>query len=311
MKYQISLSLILVVILLSLQAAHSADGIYGEDDRLEIEKVSDSKIKEMARSTAAMIPVVDLSLSNIDSKRVKIKTRAYGESYGLCSEERFYDLPMAALCTGFLVSDNLLVTAGHCVQNETDCSEQAWVFDFNVETLGEKKEHSVPEKNVYSCKKIVKQALERGFWYDEGNMDYALIELDRKVPGRKALPVRQTGSIAMGTSLLTIGHPSGLPTIITTGVVRDTSALEYFRTNLDTYGGNSGSPVIDAQTGVVEGILVRGGRDYQYDSGNQCVINVRNSETGASGESVTRITAISDLIPKSPLERRFRSRSRR
>jgi V8-like Glu-specific endopeptidase len=311
MNRSIFLSLILVIIFLSLQAAHSEDGIYGEDDRVQIENVSDAKIKEMSRATAAMIPLSDLSASGFDLDRIKIKTKAYGESYGLCSQERFYDLPMAALCTGFLVSDQLLVTAGHCIQNVTDCAEQSWVFDFNVETLTQKTEHSVPSKNIYSCKKIVRQVLERGAWFNEGEMDYAVIELDRKVSGRKPLHVRRTGSVLSGTPLVTIGHPSGLPTIITNGVVRDTSAIEYFKTNLDTYGGNSGSPVINAQTGLVEGILVRGGDDYQYDSKDRCVVNVRNSETGGPGESVTKISVISDLLPKSTLERRFRNRSRR
>jgi len=315
MKYQVSLSLILMVILLTLQAARSNEGIYGEDDRLEIENVADIKTQGMARATAAMIPLLRLSESLLDSDRTKISTTTLADTFGsstpLCPGEPFANLPKAALCTGFLIKDNLLVTAGHCIRTELDCAEQAWVFDFNGATLAQTSERSVPSENVFTCKKIVRQVLERGSWYEEGNMDYAVIELNHKVRNRNPLKIRQSGSIQVGTPLVAIGHPSGLPTMITTGFVRDISQPEYFQTNLDTYGGNSGSPVINSLTGVVEGILVRGGDDYELNSKDHCVANVRSAENGGPGESVTRITAISDLVSKSRRGTRFRIRSTR
>ena len=40
------------------------------------------------------------------------------------------------------------------------------------------------------------------------------------------------------------------------------SNLYYFTANLDTYRGNSGSPVFNAITHKVEGVLVRGEQDF-------------------------------------------------
>ncbi|OQB98875.1 MAG: hypothetical protein BWX80_03903 [Candidatus Hydrogenedentes bacterium ADurb.Bin101] len=62
-----------------------------------------------------------------------------------------------------------------------------------------------------------------------------------------------------------IGHPSGLPKKIAFGSetrVRKNDAQGFFYANLDSYGGNSGSPVFNAEDGFVEGILVRGNTDF-------------------------------------------------
>ena len=48
--------------------------------------------------------------------------------------------------------------------------------------------------------------------------------------------------------------------------VRKNTNPVFFQTNLDAFGGNSGSPVLNSETGEVEGILVRGEIDYSYDS---------------------------------------------
>ena len=41
--------------------------------------------------------------------------------------------------------------------------------------------------------------------------DYAVIELDRAVINRKPLPLRKKGFPLLGTELVVVGHPMGLP----------------------------------------------------------------------------------------------------
>jgi hypothetical protein len=65
--------------------------------------------------------------------------------------------------------------------------------------------------------------------------------------------------------------------------------------NLDTYGGNSGSPVFNHRTGEVEGILVRGENDYVYDPGQGCQVSNRCASDVCRGEDVTYITNVPTL----------------
>jgi V8-like Glu-specific endopeptidase len=66
---------------------------------------------------------------------------------------------------------------------------------------------------------------------------------------------------------------------------------KYFVTNLDTFEGNSGSPVIDAQTGLVEGILYEGKEDFNYSDKYKCSKTAVFSSRQAD-ERVMRITEI-------------------
>ena len=123
--------------------------------------------------------------------------------------------------------------------------------------------------------------------------DFALIQLDRKVTDRRVLEIRKKGKISKGEPLVVIGHPTGIPTKIADGANVRSLDGTYFTANLDTYGGNSGSAVFNANTGVVEGILVRGATDYVSRGGCQ-VTNVLGNNQGR-GEDVTYITNIPEL----------------
>ena len=96
---------------------------------------------------------------------------------------------------------------------------------------------------------------------------------------------------------MVIGHPSGLPTKISDGaIVRENANKVFFQSTLDTFGGNSGSAVFDAKTGLVEGILVRGERDYVQDPVMNCSRPKVCKVTECRGEDVTRITNIKQLM---------------
>jgi V8-like Glu-specific endopeptidase len=90
----------------------------------------------------------------------------------------------------------------------------------------------------------------------------------------------------VGSEVLVIGHPTGLPTKLADGAVIRSLKETYFIANLDTYGGNSGSAVFDANSGLVEGILVRGEQDYVRSSSGCLASNVCRND-GCRGEDVT------------------------
>jgi len=78
--------------------------------------------------------------------------------------------------------------------------------------------------------------------------------------------------------------------------VRDASPTGYFVANLDTYGGNSGSAVFNAKTGVIVGILVRGENDYIYQG--DCRVSNVCQATGCRGEDVTKLSAVTSPFSK-------------
>jgi hypothetical protein len=132
--------------------------------------------------------------------------------------------------------------------------------------------------------------------------DFAVVRLDRPVQGHQPLSVRRSGAVSVGQPLMVAGHPAGLPLKVAAGAqVRDNSHPYYFSSNLDTYGGNSGSPVIDVASGQVEGILVRGNTDFVLSGKgrNRCYASNVCSDSGCPGwEDVTRTSRFVGYVPE-------------
>lgn len=263
--------------------------IYGTDGRLDIYEVEDLNLKKLADSTVALVKKSDLTTQ---SGITTIRSRNYGTQMGLCSSEKYYEQDVAAFCSGFLVAPDIIVTAGHCIKSQSDCVDTQFVFGFNVKTAGSFPQQ-VPESEVYSCREIIKSTVE------SNGTDFAVIKLDRAVANHRSLAIRQNGSVQIKDPLIVVGHPAGLRTKITLGGKVRTSAVEdnYFVANVDTYGGNSGSVVFNASTGLVEGILVRGEQDFTLKNG--CYISKVCTEDSCRGEDITRISVVKSYIPVS------------
>jgi len=94
-----------------------------------------------------------------------------------------------------------------------------------------------------------------------------------------------------------IGHPVGLPVKVAGDAkVRDASPRYFVMTDLDTFGGNSGSAVFNAKTKLIEGILVRGGTDFVRSPAG-CTVSCQVGQNEGKGEAVTKISALSSSIP--------------
>ncbi|UPT74636.1 MAG: serine protease [Elusimicrobiota bacterium] len=272
---------------LRLTASAQVDGqvIYGSDDRIDLYQTENTKLRSMADSTVAL---VNASSVKAEGAVAKLDVDPYGPGMGLCKDEPFYEQVTAAFCSGSLIAPDIIMTAGHCITSDSSCANTKFVFGFSVKEKG-KMPTSVPTSEVYGCKKLLGR--------DQVNdgADWALIKLDRPVTGHAPLKLSK-GAIANKTPIVVIGHPAGLPTKIAGGAeVRDNSKNGYFIANLDTYGGNSGSAVFNARTGLVEGILVRGETDYVY-RGSCRVSNVCTNE-GCRGEDVTKIDVVNEKLP--------------
>jgi V8-like Glu-specific endopeptidase len=283
--------------------ATSAKVIYDQDNRQDVSLFPDNYYRQAALSVAGKVRSFSLTSSVDEPGQLNFKHTTLQSFANLCPDERFAQQLTLPTCTGFLVADDVLVTAGHCMTGEMDCNTSTWVFDYVEGT------NSIPSKNAYNCKKIIQSELVSS-WYKM--RDYAVVQLDRKVTTeRQALTFRQDHSVSVGTPLVVIGHPSGLPLKIADGAkVKIANWTEfftpirsiirkkyYFLGDLDTFGGNSGSPVFNQTTGMVEGILVQGAEDYVADnSGRACYVAARRvSKKFNSMEKVYRITKINNL----------------
>lgn len=288
MKMIISFCILLLSVNLYAQNYSTIEKvIYGVDDRKDIFESKNNLYKQLAGSTAAMI--IDSSLVPQENDMLWIQSTTL-EQDGICSDARFAKQTTAASCSGFLVGDRYLVTAGHCIQDMDDCDRYSWVFGY-ANLTQENLTQIVPKTEVYKCTKIISRSLDR-----RTSNDFSLVELDRVVTGHAPLKFRTSGKIVNNAGLVVIGHPSGLPSKIADGAsVRSNTNNYFFQATLDTFGGNSGSAVFDSITGVVEGILVRGETDYVNDPVQNCYRPKVCKITECRGEDVTRITNIKEL----------------
>ncbi|WPU63279.1 ankyrin repeat domain-containing protein [Peredibacter starrii] len=304
---------VLSSVLLSVGA--QARVIYGDDNRVEVYQAS-PLMQRLARSSATAVAKTDIIrnlfrpgmvqlkqktlqdwLSSADknnrSKSLFTEKARNGAKSGarFCDGERFTDQPNPGMCSGFLIAPDLLVTAGHCATEENFCEEYDWVFDFKVDPSTKKAGLDIREEDVYRCKRVVSSSLNMDL-----GLDYGIIQLDRMVKGRAALNIRTDGQVFDFTNVTVIGSPSGLPQKVSGGaVVRKNTHPFYFTTNLDAFQGNSGAPVFNTKTGLVEGILVRGEEDFVLNYQKMCVSANRCKDNECRGEDVSRMTSIPEI----------------
>jgi hypothetical protein len=262
--------------------------IYGTDDRQDIFRVRNNSVRAAAAAVAAVVKAADLH--RLRNGSFRLRTTSYRDEYALCASEPFVVQPLGCFCTAFLVAPDVVATAGHCITSQRALAGIRFVFGFRMRDDAAVQSVFAPD-DVYAGAELIARR------EAAGGQDWAVVRLARPVAHRRPLPVRRSGKVRSGQSLFVIGHPCGLPLKYAPGAsVRHNRPATYFVANLDTYGGNSGSPVFNADTGTVEGILVRGETDFVQHG--DCAVSLVCPSTGCRGEDVTRSTVWVGRVPK-------------
>lgn len=290
----------------NIHAEAAPKTIYGEDDRIELYEAVDLRIQRFALSTVALISKDRVTLDPAAGLAL-LDGIPYDERflYPLCREEKFFGQTSVADCSGALVAPDLVLTAGHCFESSDDCRQVNIVFDYRRRNANDPAK-IVSLEHVYGCSEIVARE------YQTSGADYAVIRLDRPALDRAPLPLDRDTPVQTGDPLLVIGHPWGLPTKIAPvgSVIAGAGQKGHFFAELDTFAGNSGSAVLNPETGAIRGVLVRGSDDFVKKRGASCFSAYRCSREECGGEEVTQVSAFASHIPDSnPRSSRPRRRS--
>lgn len=254
--------------------------VYGTDDRREVFEHPDPELQRVARESIVAL-IQTARLTRLDDGSYSISAFSLEEERGLCEDELFANQPVAASCSGTLIDDDLVLTAGHCISPQRPCSSFNYVFDYYLD--GPNLLAPIQDEDVYRCERVF---LERDAQVDEITPDYVIIQLDRPVEGPHApVDIRPASALERNDPLSMIGFGSGLPAKIDSGAsVADppTPERDFFIANLDAFEGHSGSATFDSNAELA-GILI-GGRvpDYVVSPEEDCArVNVfQDSEAG-------------------------------
>lgn len=280
--------------------------IYGADNRGEL---SDSPKSFLSQSVLAQVSRYDLIDTGEDFFAYLLNDLTTYRDRPTCQDMPFRAQSTLATCTGFLIAEDLVVTAGHCVLEEDQyatntythgCSQSYWVFNYGVDSItGDSLE--LPYEDVYQCDRVIDGAY-------KDHKDYAIIRLRRKTIGKKPLTLNLNFDYKKNESVYVVGHPTGLPAKISDqAVIKDEPSKYFFVSDLDTFAGNSGSPIFNDQDEVI-GILVSGEVDYHLNEEENCYSVNHCQGVGsscsspdvdtASGETGTKITVLNRYFNK-------------
>ena len=238
--------------------------------------------------TCCIIPSVNMA--RVGNTFTILNSPTYAKQLNLCDGQRFFNQPVPAFCSGVAVSPFHILTAGHCFQPRENIN---FVFGFQMLRAGGGSGSSarlVPRLSNYGTSEVFpfgsSAQITAGSLPEsaEDDDDWALVRVadeGNPIPDAFIMPVALSPP-AVGEQVLVTGHPSGLPVKVTTrgNVTRidrqgGTGVPLTATCDLDTFGGNSGSPIFSAQfDDGVHGLLISGETDFVRSATGDC--NVPN-----------------------------------
>lgn len=256
--------------------------VHGADDRRERYELVDRDLREFVGLRA--VALMESSALSRAEGSVGLAAESSAAVHNLCPGVRFSQQPAAALCSGILVDERTVLTAGHCAKY-LPCEQLAIVSGYYMESEG--RLHPLEPSDVYQCQTVL--ASELSSREDDERLDYAWILLDRAAPVTE-LQFRQPDVPLQTAERLTLlGFGEGLPlkvdanTVVTDARLFD---LDYFLMSADSFHGGSGAGLFDHSMQLV-GIVSRGSADYEATSEGCNIVHVKTDDPLAAEEAGT------------------------
>ncbi len=202
-------------LLAEIRARGGTKPIYNSaDDRRDYFGIYDSNVKEIAKASVALFKPERISISDYP-QGVEIISPTLGEKLELCKSEQFGTQVAGAYCSGTLVKNDTVLTAGHCVgeirkTGVPKVKDITFAFDYFVKSKEDHGPRRIDANYIYRGSELLGGAL---ISRAAGGDDWALVKLDRPVSDDVAVPVskRLKGRVANNASVFVVGYPSGLP----------------------------------------------------------------------------------------------------
>lgn len=166
--------------------------------------------------------------------------------------------------TGFLISPTLVATAGHCAEKLG--ATPRIIFGYTQTAFDISQAKRTGKTIFFGTEAVIRNlrlvaGTKRPDFEAKG--DWAIYEIIGNPTGLTPLELNDGPRLTPGNqNLVMIGHPCGYPLSAAVKGNMLSSEGYNFWTNLDAFIGNSGSPIFNASTWKVEGLLISGGTDF-------------------------------------------------
>jgi len=257
--------------------------IYGENSVTELDQIHDVKVQKVAKAVAGVFTYYRSIQNTID---LLYKNPRNLTDKMTCEDELFTNQPLEPVATAFLIAPDKVMTVGHALSS---CSKVFFVFNYEWDSLANKLK-PITSQDVYGCDHIEQLSYSK--------IDFAIIQLDRRVEGIEPLELDFKTSIQEKDKIFTVGHPLQLPKKYADGLIRSTTGLNgnYYKAEIDTFRGNSGSPVFSKESFQVIGIVKDGEYDFTLDEDKFCNYFKRCPTGTCRGEDITRMDKIKSFL---------------
>ena len=230
--------------------------LFGHDNRSEVINFCNPELRDqllmISKSVAGVVKTEKLNYQpgpnryNLMNHAPTLKQRFLRKGLRLIDKTPFLLQPSIMSGTAFLVGKDLVLTAGHVIEDRdvrNDSIGLSFIFGFKYDKYHNIDSNSFLNFNIYEGKQIL-------YKVNDESGDWAIIKLNREVSEYQEIaPIHFDFEYSNGYNISGIGHPMGLPMKYTNDAIITRIGKNFIDTSLDTFWGNSGSPILAIKEG--------------------------------------------------------------